>query len=64
MQSSVNRHRWSYDKAAGLLVAMAETLACREEKQDGIGFIDKYKNKYPRHTAFKRKITCAVQGRM
>ncbi len=31
-----NQHRGSYHKAAGLLVAMAETLANREEKQEGI----------------------------
>ena len=57
-----NQHRGSYHKAAGLLVAMAETLADRGEKQDGMGFIEKYKNKYSRHTAFKREVACAVQA--
>ena len=56
-----NQHRGSYHKAAGLLVAMAETLANREERQDGMDFIDRYKNKYPRHTAFKSDVTQAVQ---
>ena len=56
-----NQHRGSYHKAAGLMVAMAETLANREERQDGMDFIDKYKNKYPRHTAFKSEFTQAVQ---
>lgn len=56
-----NQHRGSYHKAAGLLVAMAETLANREEKQEGMNLIEKYKNKYPRHTAFKSEITQALQ---
>lgn len=56
-----NQHRGSYHKAAGLLVAMAETLANREERRDGMDFIDRYKNKYPRHTAFKSEITQTVQ---
>lgn len=56
-----NQHRGSYHKAAGLLVAMAETLANREEKQDGMDLIERYRNKYPRHTAFKSEIIQALQ---
>lgn len=56
-----NQHRGSYHKAAGLLVAMAETLANREEKQGGIDLIERYRNKYPRHSAFKSEITQALQ---
>jgi len=56
-----NQHRGSYHKAAGLLVAMAETLANREQKQEGMDLIERYKRKYLRHTAFKREITQALQ---
>lgn len=41
-----NQHRGSYHKAAGLLVAMAETLANRGDKQDGANLIEKYRSKY------------------
>jgi len=41
-----NQHRGSYHKAAGLLVAMAETLANREEKQEGMDFIKKHEYKF------------------
>lgn len=56
-----NKHRKSYHKAAGLLVAIAETLANREQKQEGMNLIERYKRKYPRHIAFKREITEALQ---
>lgn len=56
-----NQHRGSYNKAAGLLVAMAETLANMGEKQEGMDLIEKYKSKYPRHTAFKSEVTQALQ---
>lgn len=56
-----NQHRGSYHKAAGLLVAMAETLANREEKQEGMDLIERYRNKYPRHSAFKSEITQTLQ---
>lgn len=36
-----NQHRGSYHKAAGLLAAMAETLANREEKQEGMDLIER-----------------------
>jgi len=57
-----NQHRGSYHKAAGLLVAMAETLANRGEKQEGMDLIERYRSKYPRHTAFKGEITQALQA--
>jgi|GEM_PF-599154 len=56
-----NKYRGSYHKAAGLLVAMAETLAGRGEKQKGMDLIEKYKNKFPRHSAFKSEIKQALQ---
>ena len=57
-----NKHRGSYNKAAGLLVAMAETLADRGKKQEGIALIERYKNKYSRYSAFRREIAGAVQA--
>ncbi|MFS0644395.1 hypothetical protein [Siminovitchia sp. 179-K 8D1 HS] len=52
-----NQYRGSYHKAARLLVAVAETMANRGNRQEGLSFIEKYKKKYPRHVAFKREIT-------
>lgn len=57
-----NQHRGSYHKAAGLLAAMAEVLANREEKQEGMDFIERYRNKYPKHNAFKSEVTQALQA--
>jgi hypothetical protein len=57
-----NNHRGSYYKAAELLVAMAETLANREEKQEGMQLIERYRSKYPRHSAFKKEVIKAVQA--
>jgi hypothetical protein len=57
-----NQHRGSYHKAAGLLAAMAEVLVNREEKQEGMDFIEKYRNKYPKHNAFKSEVTQALQA--
>lgn len=57
-----NQHRGSYYKAAGLLVALAETLANRGQKQEGMDLIERYRSKYPRHTAFKSEVTQVVQA--
>jgi hypothetical protein len=57
-----NQYRGSYHKAAGLLAAMAELLANREEKQEGMDFIERYRNKYPKHSAFKSEINQALQA--
>ncbi len=57
-----NQHRGSYHKAAELLVAMAETLASREEKHKGMQLIERYRSKYPRHSAFKKEVIRAVQS--
>jgi hypothetical protein len=56
-----NQYRNSYYKAAGLLVAMAETFANRGEKQKGADFIAKYMSKYPKHSAFKRDLTQSMR---
>ena len=56
-----NKYRHSYHKVAGLLVAMAETLANGGEKQEGMELIERYRSKYPRHSAFKSEVTRIVQ---
>ncbi|WP_227003921.1 hypothetical protein [Salicibibacter halophilus] len=56
-----SQKRGSYHKAAKILVAMAETLASRGTVQDGNDFIEKYRLKYPRHSAFKKELTNALQ---
>ena len=55
------KHRGSYRKAAGLLLAMAETLANRGEKREGMDLIEKYRKKYPRHTAFTMEVSQALE---
>lgn len=56
-----NQHRGSYNKAAGLVVAMAEVLACREREQEGTNFIETYRARYPRHSAFKSELAASMQ---
>ncbi|WP_019006111.1 hypothetical protein [Cohnella laeviribosi] len=56
-----NQYRGSYHKAAGLLVAMAETLANRGEKQAGANLIEKYRSNYSRHSAFRNEVSAAMQ---
>lgn len=55
-----NKHRGSYDKAAGLIVAVAEGLAIRGREQEGVRFVDKFRLQYPRHSAFKSELTAAL----
>jgi len=56
-----NQYRKSYYKAANLLVAMAETMANMGEKQKGIDLIEKYRRKYPRHSAFKGDLNHSIK---
>ena len=55
------QYRGSYHKAAGLLVAMAETMVNRKDKQYGLALIEKYRSKYPRYSAFKSHILGAIR---
>lgn len=57
-----NQHRGSYYKAAGLVVAMAEVLAGRELEQAGKNFIETYRGKYPRHSAFRSELAASMQA--
>lgn len=57
-----NKYRGSYHKAAALLVAMAETLTNRDKRQQGLEFIEKYRTRYSRHSAFRRELKYAIQA--
>lgn len=56
-----NQHRGSYYKASGLIVAMAEVLASRGREQEGKSFIEQYRGKYPRHSAFRSELAASMQ---
>lgn len=47
------QHRGSYPKASALIVSMAESIR-ESDINEAVGFIKKYKEKYPRHSAFQR----------
>jgi hypothetical protein len=51
-----NQHRGSYDKAAFLVMSMAETIAATEGMQAARSYISSYKANYPRHRAFLAEI--------
>lgn len=55
-----NKYRGSYDKAAKILVVMAETLAIRKDKQAGHAFAEKYRSKYARFPAFQKEVKKAL----
>ncbi len=56
-----NKYRNSYNKAADLLLAMAETLKNRGEADNAAALILKYRKKYPKHSAFKRELARSMQ---
>ncbi|WP_164667790.1 hypothetical protein [Virgibacillus doumboii] len=56
-----NKHRRSYHKAAKVLVAMAETMVNRGNKQEGHALVEKYRIKYSRYSAFRREIAEALE---
>jgi hypothetical protein len=54
------KQRYIYDKAATLLVALAEMLANRDRKSDGVETIEKYRQKYRRYSAFIKELNKAI----
>ena len=56
-----NKYQGSYGKVARLLVAAAEALANKGEKEEAMDFIKKYRSKYPRHRAFPSEAVQALQ---
>jgi len=54
------QHRGSYNKAANLIVSVAELLAVKGNKQRGAELINKYHQKYNRHRAFRQELKDAT----
>ncbi|MBI4331317.1 MAG: hypothetical protein HY673_08560 [Chloroflexi bacterium] len=52
--------RGNYGEAATQLVALAETLAARNMKSKGVDVIDRYRQKYRHHSAFKKELNAAM----
>jgi len=55
-----NKYRYSYHKAANLLISILEVLKSRGKKAQGIILIEKFKNKYSRHRAFQDDLKTAL----
>jgi hypothetical protein len=55
-----DKDRHSYNKAATLLVALAEVLANRDQKSKGIDTIEKYRQKYCHYSAFRKELIAAA----
>jgi hypothetical protein len=51
-----NRHRQSYWKAAQLLLAVAEVYWSNGESTQGQKIIDRIREKYRRHSAFRQEL--------
>lgn len=56
-----NLHRGSYDKAAVLTVACAETLRLRGDRSAAGALLDDVRAQFPRHSAFQREMKNAMQ---
>lgn len=54
------QHRGSYNKAANLIVSVAELLAAKGNKRRGAEMIDQYHQKYNRHRAFRQELKDAT----
>ncbi len=55
------QHRGSYAKAATLLIAMAEVLVRQGLFSRAIAFVNKYRQKYHRHSSFQRDLQAAIE---
>jgi hypothetical protein len=53
--------RQSYYKAATLLVSLAEVMAIRGQKSKGTEKIEKYRQKYCHHSAFRKELDTAIE---
>jgi len=56
-----DKDRQNYFKAATILVALAEVLANRDQKLKGIETIEKYRQKYCHHSAFRKELNLAIK---
>ncbi len=55
------QHRGSYDKAAVLIAACAETLRQRGHDKEADAVLDDVRNRFPRHRAFLAELDTATQ---
>lgn len=55
------KHRVSYDKAAVLIAACAETLRLRDKDKEADAVLDDVRNRFPRHRAFLAELDTATQ---
>lgn len=55
-----NQHRGSYDKAAELTAACAETLRLQGKADEADAFLDDARNRFPRHRAFQSELDAAT----
>lgn len=55
-----NQHRGSYDKAAVLAAACAETLRLRGDREAADTFVEETRNRFPRHRAFQAELRSAL----
>jgi uncharacterized Zn finger protein len=56
-----NQHRGSYNRAAVLLAACAETLRLRGNNREAQALLDESRQRFPRQRAFQTEIKTAVQ---
>lgn len=56
------QHRKSYDKAAIVMVACAEVLRLRGEREAASGVVNGIRSRFPRHSAFQSELKAAVQN--
>jgi hypothetical protein len=56
-----NQHRGSYDRAAVLLAACAETLRLQGNDREARALLDEACQRFPRHRAFQTEVKAAVQ---
>ena len=58
-----NTHRGAYDRAAMVLGSLAEVFAAKGETKTAQNLFHEFcKQKYNRHTAFKREVRSVIAG--
>ncbi len=57
-----NLHRGAYERAAKVLVALAERLIAERRYREGQELVDEYRAKYNRHSAFKAELARVVKS--
>lgn len=57
-----NLHRGAYERAAKVLVALAERLVAEGRRREGLALVDGYRAKYNRHRAFKAELERVVKN--